>query len=49
MERLLTKCCKAETEADTDENGFPIRVYCEQCEANYPETDWFEVKEAPHE
>lgn len=43
MERLLTKCCKANIKAEKDENGFPIRVFCEQCEVTDPERDWFEV------
>ena len=43
MKRLLTKCCLAERNALKDEYGIPERIYCEQCEVNDPEIDWFEM------
>lgn len=46
MGRLVTKCCKAKRDAVKDENGYPIEVFCEQCEMPYPEMEWIETKEA---
>lgn len=43
MERLLTKCCRAKRVVDTNDIGFPIRIYCEECGASNPTLDWVEV------
>lgn len=42
MDRYLTKCCWAETEAIRDDGGRPESVYCKKCNADAPEMELVE-------